>query len=135
MMNNIELVEITPFKASDGEWYFRLGYEYEDEKGVHSYVVPKAAIPFCSTELPDIHYPSSPISREPPYIWCGGDTMYLKRGFYDSTTERADGVLAYEFDIVTMPATREMTLDEIEKELGYKVKIVEREKSNGTDNL
>lgn len=31
------------------------------------------------------------------------------------------------FDIITEPAYREMTLDEIEKELGYKVKIVNKE--------
>ena len=132
MQKDANLVEITPFKASDGDWCLRLGYEYEDEKGVHSYIIPKARLPLCETELPDIHYPSSPISHEPPFIFCG-DVMYLERGFYDSTTEHADGVLAYEFDSVIMPATREMTLDEIEKELGYKVKIVEDK--NDADNL
>lgn len=33
-------------------------------------------------------------------------------------------------DIITEYASREMTLDEIEKELGYKVKIINKEKSN-----
>ena len=32
------------------------------------------------------------------------------------------------FDIITKPASREMTLDGIEKELGYKMKIVNKEK-------
>ena len=32
------------------------------------------------------------------------------------------------FDIITKPASREMTLDEIEKELGYKVKIINKKK-------
>lgn len=34
----------------------------------------------------------------------------------------------YYFDIITEYATKEMTLDEIEKELGYKVKIVNKKK-------
>ena len=33
----------------------------------------------------------------------------------------------YAFDIVTEPAVHEMTLDEIEEKLGYKVKIVNKE--------
>ena len=33
----------------------------------------------------------------------------------------------YAFDIVTEPAIHEMTLDEIEEKLGYKVKIVNKE--------
>lgn len=32
-------------------------------------------------------------------------------------------------------ASREMTLDEIEKELGYKVKIINKENNNDTDHL
>ena len=32
------------------------------------------------------------------------------------------------FDIITEYASREMTLDEIEKELGYKVKIINEKK-------
>lgn len=32
------------------------------------------------------------------------------------------------FDIITEPVSREMTLDEIEKELGYKVKIINKKK-------
>ena len=34
------------------------------------------------------------------------------------------------FDIITEYASREMTLDEIEKELGYKVKIINKESDN-----
>lgn len=134
MKKDVNLVEITPFKAQDGDWYLRLGYEYEDEKGVHSYIIPKARLPLCKTELPDIHYPSSPVSYEPPYIFCG-DMMYLEKGFFEPTAKHPAGILAYTFDRITIPAVREMTLDEIEKELGYKVKIIEKEASNGTNNL
>lgn len=33
----------------------------------------------------------------------------------------------YAFDIVTEPAVHEMTLDDIEEKLGYKVKIINKE--------
>lgn len=51
---------------------------------------------------------------------------------YESTCEIASerGVKepAYYFNIITEYATKEMTLDEIEKELGYKVKIINKKK-------
>ena len=34
------------------------------------------------------------------------------------------------FDIITEYAPREMTLDEIEKELGYKVKVINKENND-----
>lgn len=134
MQKDVNLVEITPFKAPDGDWWLRLGYEYEDEKGVHSYIIPKARLPLCKTELPNIHYPSSPVSHESPFIFCG-DAIYLEKGFFEPTAKHPAGILAYTFDRITIPAVREMTLDEIEKVLGYKVKIIEKEASNGTNNL
>ena len=46
-------------------------------------------------------------------------------------SERGAEEPACYFDIITEYASREMTLDEIEKELGYKVKIINKEKSDG----
>ena len=41
-------------------------------------------------------------------------------------SERGAKEPACYFDIITEYATREMTLDEIEKELGYRVKIINK---------
>ena len=136
MVNKAKLIEVTAFKSEE-KWYFRSIYEYEDEKGIHSVVIPKAHFPFPTTECPTVHLPSPNLSgciQEPPYIWCG-DIIYLEKSVCDLAMEHGYNEPGCIFDIVTKPRVREMTLDEIEKELGYKVKIVEKEASNGTDNL
>lgn len=136
---NAELSSIVPFKE-DGFWYLKLVYKYEDEKGnKHTVIIPKAVIPFNQTGLPYINRllpysrsGSSKITRilsELPYINCS-DSMPLHDSICDLAIERGVKEPGYCFDIITEYASREMTLDEIEKELGYKVKIINKEKNN-----
>ena len=127
--DNAELTSITPFKEDD-LWYLKLIYKYENENGKHTVVIPKASIPFSQQCLPIIR--SSPSYNEYliecPYIECR-DPMILHKSTCDLAIER--GVVkepAYYFNIITEYATKKMTLDEIEKELGYKVKIVNKKK-------
>ena len=126
---NAELTSITPFKEDD-LWYLKLIYKYENENGKHTVVIPKASIPFSQQCLPIIR--SSPSYNEYliecPYIECR-DPMILHKSTCDLAIER--GVVkepAYYFNIITEYATKKMTLDEIEKELGYKVEIVNKKK-------
>ena len=123
--NNAELSSIVPFKE-DGFWYLKLVYKYEDDKGnKHTVIIPKAAIPFNQTGLPYITRSLS----ELPYINCN-DSMPLHDSICDLAIERGAKEPGCCFDIITEYASREMTLDEIEKELGYKVKIVNKEPNN-----
>ena len=118
--NNAELSDIIPFKE-DGDWYLKLIYKYEDEKGKHTVAIPKAAIPFGQRYIPRINVPQSYIlSSENPYIECSDSVFEL-------ATERGVKNKGFYFDIITEYAVKEMTLDEIEKELGYKVKIINKE--------
>ena len=122
---NTELSSIVPFKE-DGFWYLKLVYKYEDDKGnKHTVIIPKAAIPFNQTGLPYITRSLS----ELPYINCN-DSMPLHDSICDLAIERGAKEPGCCFDIITEYASREMTLDEIEKELGYKVKIVNKEPNN-----
>ena len=57
--------------------------------------------------------------------------MILHESVNSLASDRGVKYPAYYFDIITEYATREMTLDDIEKELGYKVKIINKEKSDG----
>lgn len=136
---NAELSSIIPFKK-DGFWYLRLDYKYEDEKGnKHTVIIPKAAIPFNQNGLPYINRllpysrsESSKITRilsELPYINCS-DSMPLHDSICDLAIERGVKEPGCCFDIITEYASREMTIDEIEKELGYKVKIINKKKNN-----
>lgn len=136
--NNAELSSIIPFKE-DGFWYLNLTYKYEDEKGnKHTVIIPKAAIPFVQNGLPFInrlqpyYLSGSKMTRtlsELPYINCN-DSMPLHDSICDLAIERGVKEPGCCFDIITEYASREMTLDEIEKELGYKVKIINKKKNN-----
>ena len=119
---NAELSSILPFKE-DGCWYLKLVYTYEDKKGKHMVVIPKASVPFVQGCVP---YINRQYTLELPYINCC-DTMTLHEAVSDTASKRGTKTPACYFDIITEYASREMTLDEIEKELGYKVKIVNKE--------
>ena len=132
--NNAELCSITPFKEND-RWYLKLIYKYEDKIGKHTVVIPKAELPFAQTSVPYPnsripYFPNSQFALEHPYIDCQ-DSMPLYEAVCDLASERGAKSPACYFDIITEYASREMTLDEIEKELGYKVKIINKEKSYG----
>ena len=125
---NVELADITPFKEN-GFWYLKLVYKYENQIGKHTVVIPKASLPFAQGIIPniDIRPPYDYDTRR--YIICS-DTMTLYDSVCDIAIERGLTEKSCYFDIITEYNTREMTLDEIEKELGYKVKIINKEESN-----
>ena len=123
--NNAKLSSILPFKE-DGCWYLKLVYTYEDKKGKHMVVIPKASVPFVQGCVP---YINRQYTLELPYINCC-DTMTLHEAVSDTASKRGTKTPACCFDIITEYAYQEMTLDEIEKELGYKVKIVNKEEKN-----
>lgn len=133
-INDIGLTDIVPFKE-DNCWYVKLIYKYEDKKGKHTVVVPKALVPFAQEYIPRINYNYlGPFCEKSaydfPYINCS-DSMLLHESVCDLAIEQLSEVSippACCFDIITEYASREMTLDEIEKELGYKVKIINKEK-------
>lgn len=130
--NHAKLDSIVPF-MDDERWYLKLIYKYEDGKGnKHTVVFPKVTIPFSQGVIPFIntpapcYYPTSPLECDRPYIDCC-DSMVLHKSVCDLASVRGVTTPAYYFDIITEYASREMTLDEIEKELGYKVKIINKE--------
>ena len=127
---NAKLADIIPF-IEDKCWYLKLIYKYEDKKGKHTVVIPKAAIPFEQRGLPSISglYPYCYTSLARPYINCN-DSMPLYDSVCSLASERGIKESSYCFDIITEYTPREMTLDEIEKELGYKVKVINKENND-----
>lgn len=125
VMTNIdtaELVNIIPFK-DDNNWYLKLIYEYENHTDKHVVVIPKAALPFPQKELPTLESLTYGDGICNTYISCNS-SMVLYKSDCTLATERGIKDPAYYFDIVTESTPREMTIDEIEKELGYKVRII-----------
>ena len=122
-----ELFNIVPFKE-DSTWYLKLVYKYEDEKGEHIIEFPKTTLPFTQGHLPSITFTSNPFYFGACiYINCN-DSVPLYEAVSALASKHGIEDPACYFDIITKPAYREMTLDEIEKELGYKVKIINKKK-------
>ena len=125
---NEELSSIIPFKENNS-WYLKLIYNYYDENdNKHMFVIPKASIPFVQTCIPSINeLHCNECSRIYPYMNCK-EMMLLHNSVFDPTSEQGEakeeGIY---FDIITDYAVKEMSLNEIEKKLGYKVKIVNKE--------
>lgn len=118
--NAAELSDIIPFRQKE-QWYLRLIYKYEDKQGKHTVIIPKASIAIPQCSLPPINY-----TTDGPYIDCI-NSMFLHEAVCGLAIERGVKEPSCYFDIITEYATKEMTLDEIEKELGYKVKIINKE--------
>ena len=122
-----KLIEVTPYRSlNDGMWYFKLVYEYMDEKGKHNVIYPKASIPFSQSKIPYINRSFGMQN----YFDCE-DRIIVFEGMSALAALKGCSDAACVFDIITEPAEpKEMTLEEIEKKLGYKVKVVSKENKN-----
>ena len=130
MRKNERLIGIRPYQTSSGEWHLELTYAYEDEKGEHNVIFPDVQCPFPTQTVPfprDCPRDVGVFIRSCGYTIPGLDEIPLDIGYCRLAQERGITDQAYVFDIITKYFTREMTIEEIEKKLGYKVKIVSKE--------
>ena len=136
-MQSPHLIEASVLRGGFDNWFMRLVYSYEDEKGVHKVIFPKVDFPFPTLSIP---VPSNEYLPENHYFGTGVKISYnpcmfisplpitkLQKDTDRLAQSRGIDTPNYAFDIVTEPAVHEMTLDEIEEKLGYKVKIVAKE--------
>lgn len=108
----------------DGSRYLKLVYEYEDGYGIHELTIPQVEFPFGNRlNLIYIHENNPALQRLSIRLCTEGDvtSVYL----YD--TKSQDG-LVYYTDKIIKHKPKKMTLEEIERELGYKVEIVSSRK-------
>ena len=122
MRKNEQLIGIRPYQTSTGDWHFELTYAYEDKKGEHRVIFPDVQCPFPTQAVPFLD--TTP--RSCGFSIPGLEHIPLNKGSCQLAQERGYTKPAYAFDIITNYFTRNMTIDEIEKELGYKVKIVSK---------
>lgn len=136
-MQSPHLIDARAIRGKCDNWFMRLVYSYEDEKGVHKVIFPKVEFPFPTLSIP---VPRNEALSYRNYYGAGGKISYNPCMFISplpiTKLQKDTDLLAksrgvdtpnYAFDIVTEPAVHEMTLDEIEEKLGYKVKIVNKE--------
>lgn len=147
----MRLKDINTYEEN-GRFYMKLTYVYEDAKGnEHTRIYPKVDFPVAlSVDLPvaaeQTFYPGIishndiQISYGDVFIHTGSVSIPanidivervgpgpMKEPIPDTSTDvsrydRFDDV--YFADYISKPCVKEMTLKEIEKKLGYKVKIV-----------
>ena len=114
--NTMHLKQSTTY-VEDGKIYLKLSYTYEDD-GTREITFPTIDLGFYTEQIPSIE------NRLPLYVQidnCYGDSFTLR----DAETPGSRTPVCY-FDKLIKPAVKEMTLDEIEKKLGYPVKIVNK---------
>lgn len=125
---NVELVNATAYKDKNGTWYMELLYEYEDVSGVHKRYYPKVEFPFFCGKLPPEEFSYDCFGRDELTISLLANEVAVFRGNFwnPHSGQRMHDVCV--IDNLVKPAVRahEMTIEEIERELGYKVKIVNK---------
>lgn len=126
MRKNERLIGIRPYQTSTGDWHLELTYGYEDKNGEHRVIFPDVMCPFPTQVV--LFSDTAPRSCG----FCGFsipglEHIPLNKGSCRLAQERGNTEPAYAFDIITNYFTRDMTIEEIEQELGYKVNIVSKE--------
>ena len=116
--------------VENGRIFLCLSYLYDDEKGTHEFLMPKIDLGLSSTHFPLIKKPYGELLApygEPRVGACllkndGCEFLLLPKYVPVDGVNRAVSYI----DKIIKPAVHEMTLEEIEKELGYSVKIVNK---------
>ena len=108
----------------DGSRYLKLVYEYEDGYGIHELTIPQVEFPFGNRLNPIyIHENNPALRRVSIRLFTVGDVTNV----YLHDSKSYDG-LVYYTDKVIKHKPKKMTIEEIERELGYKIEIVSSRK-------
>lgn len=99
-------------------YYLGLTYEFEDvQENVHEVYISRVPLPIYDQDIPEIKCKS--VYTMGSYINAGHS---IDVGYGDVDLPGDYTVI----DTIVKYGIKEMTLEEIEKELGYKVKVVDR---------
>lgn len=121
------LVNCESYIDTYGTLCLKLIYEYEDKKGVHELIFPCVELPYeISHKIPAfINFNDASISGN-CMKFENVCHLSIRRG--DVTTDEHYYKDVFFVDYLKVPKVYEMTLEEIEKELGYAVKIISTNK-------
>lgn len=121
--NTMRLKQSTTY-VEDGKIYLKLSYTYEDDDGIHEITFPKIDLGFYEEQIPSYDR----------YIGLCANKPFIRNRYGKSfdlcsieVPDIKDSV--YCIDKLIKPAVKEMTLEEIEKKLGYQVKIVNKKEN------
>lgn len=127
-MNKKVILKERKVFEEDNHLYLKLVYEYENERGVYELIIPKLDLEIRTDCPPTIShdYCAGPMDNLNYYIDRYSDRFILLR---DDVAVRKNGVTLECENAAYVTNTlkekpKEMTIAEIEKKLGYKVKLV-----------
>lgn len=106
-------------------WFMRLEYEYEDNRGKHLVTLPKVDFPCSLWYAPNVDFCNCIATfglEESASIEISESLNLHKGSVTDPLTNKTFN--AFYTDIIVEPKIHDLTIDEIEKKLGYKVRIV-----------
>ena len=126
---NIKLKYARVFEK-DGRCYLKLVYGYEDDSGIHEFVITKLDLGISSIKLPEIRnktktlYPE--MSFTETFAVFGNEEFCLRAADveYVDCGEIVHSKNVYYVDTMVEEKVHKMTLSEIEKKLGYKIELV-----------
>lgn len=109
----------------DGKYYLKLVYEYEGNDGTHQVIFPKVWFPFRQDCIPNMHNGICDTSLYlVPYVDSELLLTEVTATNYDGETITTSSTSVV--DCLIKKKVHKMTIEEIEKELGYKVEIVSK---------
>ena len=123
---NVKLLDAMPYQEEDGTWYMQLKYEYEDGSGIHIRYYPKVEFPFFCGKLPPEEFSSDRFGRDELTISLIANEVAVHRGNFWNPHSGQTMHDVCVVDNLVKPAIHNMTIEEIEKELGYKINIINK---------
>ena len=112
------------FREGD-EWFMHLEYEHEDNRGKHLVILPKVDFPYSLKYKPNVDLCSCMVAFgfEASASIDISESLNLHEGNVTNPLTN-ETINAFYKDIIVEPKIHDLTIDEIEKKLGYKVRIV-----------
>lgn len=123
-VKNVKLAKVEAYQVGD-YWYLRLVYEYENtNRDKFKLEIPKMELPLKPDRLPDIIHVFDydiRVAVQTAQI----DTSNYVSLFPGIMTDTVNYHFSEKSIYAIQQISRQMTIEDIEKELGYKVNIVE----------
>lgn len=129
-VKNTKLLDAVAYTDDNDTWYMELKYQYEDASGVHVRYYPKVEFPFFCGTLPPEEFSSDRFGHDKLTIGLFTNEVAVFRGnFWNPVIgQTMNDVCVIDNLVESAAPAHEMTIEEIEKELGIRVKIVNKEK-------
>lgn len=118
-----KLIKAVPYLTENGEWRMELVYVYDDKDGKH-----ELTIPACEFNLTGDAVYIRQVGDWPCFEYQLAYSVFTNGSLKLFPVKNEEGREHVYVDRLVEPRVEEMTIAQIEKELGYKVKIINEEK-------